>query len=80
MMMSLDGGSSIESDSRFEGFRREILSSFERRSGNPTLAQDDYDEFVLQYGGFPEFVAGKKAIADGQDDLSAETSAAAFFR
>ena len=80
MMMSLDGGSSIESDSRFEGFRREILSSFERRSGNPTLAQDDYDEFVLQYGGFPEFVAGKKAIADGQDDLSSETSAAAFYR
>ena len=80
MMMSLDGGSSIESDSRFEGFRREILSSFERRSGSPTLAQDDYDEFVLQYGGFPEFVASKKAIVDGQDDLSSETSAAAFFR
>lgn len=80
LMMSLDGGSSIENESVYAGFRQELLQSFERVHGSPDLAQDDYDEFVLQYGGYPEFVAGKKAIADGKADLTDDSSAAAFFR
>jgi DNA polymerase III epsilon subunit-like protein/superfamily I DNA/RNA helicase/predicted DNA-binding transcriptional regulator YafY len=82
MMMSLDGGSSHEErDLKFsDSFRSALLSAVERTIGIPDESKDAYDELISNYGGYPEFVAGKKAIATGVDDLTSTTSAAAFYR
>jgi DNA polymerase III epsilon subunit-like protein/superfamily I DNA/RNA helicase len=82
MMMSLDGGSSHEErDLKFsDSFRSALLSAVERTIGTPDESKDAYDELIRDYGGYPEFVAGKKAIATGVDDLTSATSAAAFYR
>jgi hypothetical protein len=86
MMMSLDGGSSNEeltpeSLADPEAFRTIIYNSLlEIHGGDDTIAMDSYNELVDNFGGMPEFVAGKEAIANGKDDLSSDTSAAAFYR
>ena len=86
MMMSLDGGSSNEeltpeSLADPEAFRTIIYNSLlEIHGGDDTIAMDSYNELVDNFGGMPEFVAGKEAIASGKDDLSSDTSAAAFYR
>jgi hypothetical protein len=86
MMMSLDGGSSNEeltpeSLADPEAFRTIIYNSLlQIHGGDDTIAMDSYSELVDNFGGMPEFVAGKESIASGKDDLSSGTTAAAFYR
>lgn len=86
MMMSLDGGSSNEeltpeSLADPEAFRTIIYNSLlEIHGGDDTIAMDSYNELVDNFGGMPEFVAGKEAIANGKADLSSDSTAAAFYR
>ena len=83
LFMSLDGGASNDAPSEEEvaemGFRGRVMRSLE--DAFPGEDVDTlYDELVNSYGGYPEFVNGRNAIADGQDDLNDSTTAAAFYR
>ena len=86
MMMSLDGGASIEeitpeSLADPEAFRTIIYNSLlDIHGGDNDIATDSYNELIDNFGGLPEFVTGKESIASGKDDLSSGTTAAAFYR
>ena len=86
MMMSLDGGASTEeltpeSLGDPEAFRTIIYNSLlDIHGGDDTIAMDSYNELIDNFGGMPEFVAGKESIASGKDDLGSGTTAAAFYR
>ena len=83
MFMSLDGGSSSEEEFVAPGsFRNLVVEGIKRQLGgaDDTTALDAYDELVNNYGGVPEFVENKRAIADGKADLEDGSTGAAFFR
>ena len=82
MMMSLDGGSSLENETDRTGFRKTLFEALRRQSGasSDTEAIDVYQDFVSEYGGFSDFVSGKSAIADGTVGLEDGTVAGDFFR
>ena len=82
MMMSLDGGSSLENETDRTGFRKTLFEALRRQSGasSDTEAADVYQDFVSEYGGFSDFVSGKSAIADGAVGLEDGTVAGDFFR
>ena len=83
MLMSLDGGASEPEDyARSSGFRSTLFGAIEKQSGakTETDAIAAYNEFIDKFGGFGDFVDDKSAIADGFEDLDAESVASDFFR
>jgi DNA polymerase III epsilon subunit-like protein len=83
MLMSLDGGSSEPEDyARSSGFRSTLFDSIKKQSGSKT--EDEaiaaYNEFIDNFGEFSDFVTDKDAIAEGFEDLDAQSVASDFFR
>ena len=87
MLMSIDGGSTNDMDDKrpvqsTSGFRRAVYESVKRQSGgDEEVALAEYDRLISEYGGYPEWTAGKEAISDGDADIFSDpSSAGAFFR
>lgn len=87
LLMSLDGGASNDAPSDEElaemGFRGRVMRALQLvypGEVDQEVYDDLYNELIGQYGGYPEFVNGRDAIADGVDDLDSPTTAAAFYR
>lgn len=83
LFMSLDGGASNDQPSPEEiadmGFRGRVMRALDEAFPGEDF-EDTYPNLLEEYGGYPEFVDGRNAIADGQADLDAPTTAAAFYR
>ena len=79
--MSLDGGDTHEDDYfSTGGLRTQILNGLDRQTGSIGDAIDAYENLLDEYGGVPEFVDSKRRIAEGQVDISDDSTGGAFFR
>jgi hypothetical protein len=81
-MMSIDGGSSDPRDLGSNGSIRTLIYGeiLDKSGGNYELADIEHDELWAEFGGFDDFTQARARLADGIDDLSANTSAAALYR
>jgi hypothetical protein len=88
VVMSIDGGDSsgtleegpdLGADSKsIQGI---VSRAIETAEGLDSIdIEDAYAELIEEYGGFPEFVAGRNRIANGEGDLDDGSVAAAFYR
>ena len=85
LLMAMDGGDTVdfleaENPEDDEHFRAILFRALVRSEGSDIAAQDAYEDLVSTYGGYAEFVAGRKRLADGEENLNSKTVAAAFTR
>jgi len=91
IVMSIDGGdggdlaepdviSPEDSRMRMLGAISNILERDGVDGDIASIAEDAYYEMIEEYGQYADYINGKKAISSGSDDLSADTTAAAFYR
>ena len=82
ILMSIDGGDTPDDleEAGFSSWRANIVNVLGRDAESREVAEDEYYSILQTHGGYAEFMASRQRIMDGDEDLDANSTGAAFYR